>query len=130
LYSKTLKDFFYPQDKENWFHPLLKWFNRYTKKHPPGGPPPPNFFFNPQTSLRGPPWFRKTSPQRDLNFGAVFELLTHSATPPIFFKKNSKTLVEKSSFVINFDTRLIFMKWHCVDEDAEGNNSLVIGHIF
>ena len=78
LYSKTLKDFFYPQDMENWFHPLLKWFNRCTKKHPPGGPPPPNFFFNPQTSLRGPSWFRKTSLQRDLNFRAIFELLAQS----------------------------------------------------
>ena len=83
FYSKTPKGFFYPQDKENRFHPLLEWIDSCTKTTPPGEPPPPNFFFNPQTSLRGPSWFRKTSLQRDLNFHRLIDLLKDSATEGI-----------------------------------------------
>ncbi len=79
FYSNTSKGFFYPQDKENRFHPLLKWFDRCTKTTPPWGAAPTKFFFSPQTSLRGPPWFRKTSLQRDLNFDRLIEFLKDSA---------------------------------------------------
>ncbi len=75
--SKTLKGFLHPHDQENWLHPLLEWIDSCTKTTPPGGPPPPNFFFNPQTSLRGPPWFRKTALQRDSIFRPFLELLNH-----------------------------------------------------
>jgi hypothetical protein len=79
LYSNTSMGFFYPHDKENRFHPLLKWFDRCIKTTPPGRPHPPKFFFNPQTSLKGPPWFRKTSLRRDLNFHRLIDLLKDSA---------------------------------------------------
>jgi hypothetical protein len=78
FYSITSKGFFDPHNKENWLHPLLEWIDSCTKTTPPGGPPPPNFYFNPQTSLRGPLWFRKTALQRDSIFRAFLELLNHS----------------------------------------------------
>ncbi len=79
FYSNTPQGFFYPQDKENRFHPLLKWFDRCTKTTPPWAAAPTEFFFSPQTSLRGPPWFKKTSLQRDLNLDRRIELLTDCA---------------------------------------------------
>ncbi len=83
FYSITSKGFFGPYDQENRVHPFLKLFDRCTKKHPPGGPPPLNFFFNSQTSLRGPLWFRKTSFQRDLNFDRLIDLLKDSGRASI-----------------------------------------------
>jgi hypothetical protein len=60
----------------------LKLFDRCTKTTPPGRPPPPIFVFNPQTSLKGPPWFKKTSLQRDLNLDRRIDLLKDSGVPP------------------------------------------------
>ncbi len=92
FYSITSKGFFGPYDKENWLHPLLEWIDSCTKTTPPGEPPPPNFFFNPRTSLRRPPWFRKTSLQRDLNFDRLIDLLNDSIWGGIHsgIKRNTK----------------------------------------
>jgi hypothetical protein len=78
FYSNTPKGFFYPQNKENRFHRFLKWFDCCPKTTPPWGAAPTEFFFNAQTPLRGPPWFRKTALQRDSIFRPFLELLKDS----------------------------------------------------
>ncbi len=77
--ARPTKAFFIPMTRKIGYTHFWGDLTAVQKNTPLGGRPPPNFFFNPQTSLRGPPWFRKTSLQRDLNFRMFFELLTHSA---------------------------------------------------
>jgi hypothetical protein len=76
--AKPLKAFFiYITRRIGYTHFWSNWVA--VQKNTPWGAAPTKFFFNSQTSLQGPPWFRKTSFQKDLNFRHIFELLKGSA---------------------------------------------------
>ena len=76
--ARPPKAFFIPMTRKIGYTHFWDDLSAVQKNTPLGGRPH-RIFFNPQTSLRGPPWFRKTSLQRDLNFRHIFELLNQSA---------------------------------------------------